>query len=123
MRKTENIRRELLKLVKSIDEPAIIYVSSRKNAVQYAQFLQHNDELIALVDLDAFVFAPRELDFVILELILSPAQISVFSKVYKKHHVIPEIIQVRPAYRLLLFYMQILGEADLDEWMNKEALF
>ncbi len=43
MRKTENIRRELLKLVKSIDEPAIIYVSSRKNAVQYAQFLQHND--------------------------------------------------------------------------------
>ena len=91
--------------------------------LRWDQFLQKDGEISALVDLDAFIFAPRELDFVILEYLLSPNQISVFSEVYSKHHAIPDISQVRPAYRLLLFYMQILGETDLEGWMNKEAIF
>jgi len=41
--KTENIRHGLVKLVKSIDEPSIIYVGSRKNAKYYAQLLEQND--------------------------------------------------------------------------------
>jgi len=41
--KTENIRQGMVKLVKSIDEPSIIYVGSRKNAIYYAQMLQQND--------------------------------------------------------------------------------
>ena len=40
--KTENIRQGLVKLVKSIDEPSIIYVGSRKNAIYFAQLLEHN---------------------------------------------------------------------------------
>ena len=91
--------------------------------LRWDQFLQKDDVISALVDLDAFVFAPRELDFVILEYLLFPDQIRIFSDVYSKHHDIPEIKQARPAYLLLLFYMQILGETDLDGWMNREALF
>lgn len=41
--KTENIRQGLVKLVKSIDEPSIIYVGSRKNAKYYAELLRQND--------------------------------------------------------------------------------
>lgn len=41
--KTENIRQGLVKLVKSIDEPSIIYVGSRKNAKYYAQLLEQNN--------------------------------------------------------------------------------
>lgn len=91
--------------------------------LRWDQFLQKGGEMSALVDLDAFVFAPRELDFVILEYLLSPDQVGVFREAYSKLHVIPDIRKVRLAYRLLLFYMQILGETDLVDWMNKEALF
>lgn len=91
--------------------------------LRWDQFLQKDDVITSLVDLDAFVFAPRELDFVILELLLTTAQIKTFSETYEKSHQIPDITPVRPAYRLLLFYMQILGEMDLDEWMNKQILF
>lgn len=91
--------------------------------LRWDQFLQEDGEITALVDLDAFVFAPRELDFVILEYILTPDQVRIFSNSYSKHHAIPDITEIRPAYRLLIFYMQILGETNLDEWMNKEALF
>jgi len=87
------------------------------------QFLEKDNNLSALVDLDSFVYAPRELDFVILEYILSPNQLSTFKQTYSKSHMIPNIKLVRPAYRLLLFYMEILGENDLEEWMKKPHFF
>ena len=37
--KKEDIRSGMLSLLKSIDEPAIVYVGTRKNTVQYARFL------------------------------------------------------------------------------------
>ncbi len=39
MIKREDIRSSILSLLNSIDEPAIIYVGTRKNTVQYARFL------------------------------------------------------------------------------------
>ncbi len=86
--------------------------------LRWDQFLQADNKLSALIDLDAFVFAPRELDFVLLEYILSPEQLDQFIKLYAQHHLIPDLSKVRPAYRLLLFYMQVLGELDIDAWMN-----
>jgi len=38
--KKEDIRSGMLNLLKSIDEPAIVYVGTRKNTVQYARFLK-----------------------------------------------------------------------------------
>jgi len=37
--KTEDIRSAVLRLVRSIDAPAIVYVGTRKNTIQYARFL------------------------------------------------------------------------------------
>ncbi len=91
--------------------------------LRWDQFLQDSNRLVALVDLDAFVFAPIELDFVILEYILRPNQLELFSLSYAKHHRMPDIKTARPAYRLLLFYMQILGETDIAEWMSREEFF
>ncbi len=42
MHKTQNIRQSIIQLLNSINEPSIIYVGSRKNAIQYARFLQQN---------------------------------------------------------------------------------
>ncbi len=99
--------------------------------LRWDQFLQHDGELIALVDLDAFVLAPRELDFVLLEYILTKEQYDCFTQSYStvfneisdsntntSSNFIPDITKVRPAYRLLLFLMQVLGEQDIDAWMS-----
>jgi len=82
--------------------------------LRWDQFLQQDQKLTALVDLDAFVFAPRELDFVLLEFILEKEQFAAFLKVYSQAHTIPDITEVRPAYRLLLFLMQVQGELDIE---------
>ena len=91
--------------------------------LRWDQFWQQDNSITALVDLDAFVYAPRELDFVILEYLLTSNQVSFFKETYVKQHAIPNLNESRLAYRLLLFYMQILGETDLDVWMNRKALF
>jgi hypothetical protein len=91
--------------------------------LRWDQFLYNDNRITALVDLDAFVFAPRELDFVILEYIFSADQMKIFSEFYSRKLTIPDLKSIRPAYRLLLFYMKILGEKDLDTWMNKEVVF
>ena len=91
--------------------------------LRWDQFHQHQGDLYALVDLDAFVLAPRELEFVLLEYILTAEQIPDFIDIYSSYHGIPDISQVRPAYRLLLFLMEVLGEGDIQSWMNKEPLF
>lgn len=91
--------------------------------LRWDQFHQCQGELSALLDLDAFVLAPRELEFVFLEYILTAEQCSHFKKIYSNHHAVPELSNVRPAYRLLLFLMQVLGENNIQAWMNKENHF
>ena len=92
--------------------------------LRWDQFLitKDNAELI-LLDLDAFVRAPRELEFVLLEYLLDKQQIECFIKIYSKHHTIPDLKYARSAYRLLLFFMEVLGEQDIDKWMDVELYF
>ncbi len=87
--------------------------------LRWDQFLQQEGKLTALVDLDAFVLAPVELDFVLLEYLLTDKELAVFIEIYRKVHPVPDIQQVRPVYRLLLFLMNVLGEQDVEKWMNK----
>ena len=42
IQKTENVRGRILQLIKSVDEPIIIYVGTRKSTFQYQQFLNFN---------------------------------------------------------------------------------
>jgi hypothetical protein len=72
---------------------------------------------LALIDLDAFVIAPRALDLVLLEYLLTPAQLALFKQHYT--HTWPEHNENTPCYQLLLFLMNVLGETNLATWMQR----
>jgi len=89
--------------------------------LRWDQFLVSNNEEMILLDLDAFVLAPRELDLVLLEYLLNKQQMEWFVTRYSEQQDIPNLDIVRPIYRLLLFYMQVLGEQDINNWMERPA--
>jgi aminoglycoside phosphotransferase (APT) family kinase protein len=91
--------------------------------LRWDQFLQQNGELSALVDLDAFVIGPRELELVLLEYILTVQQAEQFKRQYQQYQMIPDLSDVRTAYRLLLFLMNVLGESSLKNWLEVPAKF
>lgn len=91
--------------------------------LRWDQFLQQNGSLSALVDLDAFVYGPRELELVLLEYLLDDQQAILFAEQYQKTHSIADLTQVRKPYRLLLFMMNVLAEKDVDAWMQAPTRF
>ena len=91
--------------------------------LRWDQFLQQNGNLSALVDLDAFVYGPRELELVLLEYLLNEQQAILFAEHYQKIHSLPDLTQVRKPYRLLLFMMNVLGEKDVNVWMDASTRF
>jgi len=78
-----------------------------------------NADELALVDLDAFVIAPRSLDLVLLEYVLTPKQLALFKHHYVATHPWPDDSKQKPLYQLLLFLMNVLGETDLENWMSR----
>jgi hypothetical protein len=93
--------------------------------LRWDQFLVQDGKVTALVDLDAFVIAPIELDFVLLEYLMTAEQLAVWQKAYCEcGGYVPHIShQVRVVYRKLLFAMQVLGEIDVKAWLNHPAYF
>ncbi len=91
--------------------------------LRWDQFLCDEGRLSALVDLDAFVYAPRELELVLLEYILDWQQAALFIAHYQQTHSLPDLSKVRTAYRLLLFMMNVLGEQDIEVWMQSPKRF
>lgn len=91
--------------------------------LRWDQFLTDSENLTGLVDLDAFVYADRALEFVILEYLLTEQQAETFKTVYLRNQTIPGLTLCRPIYRQLLFLMNILGEKSLDTWMQAPQRF
>ncbi|MDG4811501.1 hypothetical protein P8629_00640 [Hydrogenovibrio sp. 3SP14C1] len=91
--------------------------------LRWDQFLQLDGRLTALTDLDALVFGPVELDWVLLEFLLTPEQAQVFCVEYARHHPIPAISDVRAVYRMMLFLMNVLGEKNYQAWRDQPRLF
>ena len=91
--------------------------------LRWDQFLMQNGVLHALVDLDAIVYGPRTLELVLLEYLLEPTQAEDFIAEYQHYHAIPDLTAVRLPYRLLLFMMHVLGETDLNSWLNHPERF
>ncbi len=90
---------------------------------RWDQLRQCDDDTYAIVDLDAFVRAPRELEWVLLEYLLSPQQAKLFVEVYTQYQPIPDLSACRLSYRLLLFLMNVLGETQLQDWLDRPVLF
>lgn len=91
--------------------------------LRWDQFLQLDGTLTALTDLDALVFGPVELDWVLLEYLLTPEQAQAFCVEYERHHSIPAIADVRSVYRMMLFLMNVLGEKNYQAWRDQPRLF
>lgn len=90
--------------------------------LRWDQFLTQ-EATLALVDLDAIVYGPRTLEFVLLEYLLDETQAACFVNTYQRYLPVPDLSAVRLAYRLLLFLMNVLGETDLKKWMAAPERF
>ena len=80
---------------------------------------------MGVYDLDAYVAAPVELDFVMLEYLLDKQQLDIFVEVYSKQKgmTIPNLDQVRSVYRHLFFIVNALGESDYQKWQSHPTYF
>jgi hypothetical protein len=107
-------------------------VLTQANAIQESEFspimldlrwdqfrtLEQSNQL-ALIDLDAFVIGPRTLELVLLEYVLTEQQLALFKVTYTQMNNWPDYSAQKVSYQLLLFLMQVLGEADLVSWMKR----
>jgi len=91
--------------------------------LRWDQFMGDSTKLTGLVDLDAFVFGAVELEFVILEYLLDEQQAEVFKKAYQQFGGVPALNACREVYRVLLYFMNILGEESFDAWMQAPTRF
>ncbi|MCX4187270.1 phosphotransferase [Methylophaga sp. OBS4] len=91
--------------------------------LRWDQFLHRQGKITALVDLDAFVIGPREMELVLLEYLLDEQQAQLFSDIYQRYLDLPDLSNQRLSYRLLLFMMNVLGEIGIDKWMQAPVKF
>lgn len=87
--------------------------------LRWDQLRYCDDQALALIDLDAFVIAPKNLDLVLIANLLSPAQWRLFKQQYEMVLAWPDYSQQQPCYQLLLFLMQVFGETNLARWMKR----
>lgn len=114
----EPLVKEVLAHAKSIQETDFVPVmlDLRWDQLRLSDAGNH---ALALIDLDAFVIAPRALDLILLEYVLTPTQLIIFKGHYTETHRWPDHNANTPCYQLLLFLMNVLGESDLEKWMRR----
>lgn len=85
--------------------------------LRWDQFRLLPDGQLAVIDLDAFVTAPAQLELTLLEYLLDARQADIFAHTYSRFLPLSLNAQEREVYRLLLFLMHVLGEQDVNQWM------
>lgn len=117
---SQPLLREMLAQANIIEETEFVpmMVDLRWDQLRHLQDKGLDDESLALIDLDAFVIGPKNLDLVLLSYVLTPAQLVLFKREYSKTHPWPDAAQT-PCYQLLLFLLRVLGETDLTKWMKQ----
>ncbi|GIP40161.1 hypothetical protein J31TS4_34410 [Paenibacillus sp. J31TS4] len=88
-----------------------------------SQFLAEQGRLSAIVDIEAYVAAPRELDFIGLEYLLKEEDLRPFLAGYTAILPIPELSACRKVYRYLYRLLGVQGSVDLEEWLAQPELF
>ncbi|WP_432355584.1 phosphotransferase [Sporosarcina sp. A2] len=120
----DEIRIKLPKMIKLAGEiPIPQFASFVLVDMDPTQFLSNNKELTGLVDTEAYVMAPRELDFVGLEYILDKNSIKDFIIGYERIMEIPDLKSSRIPYRYLYRLLSVQGSVDIDVWLNHDELF
>lgn len=91
--------------------------------VDATQFLTADARISALVDTEAYVVAPRTLDFVGYEYELDAGGAAAFTAGYRTLLPLPALGAVRPIYRYLYRLLGVQGPMPLDEWLAWPILF
>ncbi|QCU90567.1 phosphotransferase [Thiomicrorhabdus sediminis] len=112
-------------LIEQLDSIAIERVVPLMMDLRWDQLAVDNGSLSGIYDLDAFVAAPVEFDFVILEYLLDKIELERFISVYsaKSDMAVPALKNVRQVYRTVLYLMNVLGEEDYQRWMQQPHFF
>ena len=87
------------------------------------QFLSNSKVITGLVDTEAYVIAPRELDFIGLEYVLDEKAAMNFKIGYENVMEIPNLTKCRTIYRYLYRLLSVQGSVDIDDWINHKTLF
>ncbi|WP_044747760.1 phosphotransferase [Bacillus alveayuensis] len=109
---------EILKEIRVPDYSTFVLVD-----MDPTQFLSDGKAITGLVDTEAYVIAPREMDFIGLEYILDKKAAAAFKEGYEKVMKIPDLTEYRLPYRYLYRLLSVQGSVDLDHWLNQEILF
>lgn len=91
--------------------------------IDATQFLSEGGRITALVDTEALVIGPRELDFLALEYVFGVGEAAAFARGYAEVLPLPDLSGFRPVYRYLQRLMEVQGDAPIDEWMNQPEVF
>ena len=120
----EPIKSKLDEIYNFIDElPSPEYSSFVLVDMDPTQFLSNKNVITGLVDTEAYVIAPRELDFIGLEYVLDEESAKEFKSGYEKIMAIPDLTKCRYPYRYLYRLLSVQGKVDLDVWLNHKILF
>ncbi|MGG1635221.1 phosphotransferase [Paenibacillus sp. FSL K6-3182] len=88
------------------------------------QFLSNGERVSAIVDTEAYVLGPREMDLIAIECSLDEAGAHYFRKGYAEVLPFPDLLQVRELYRYFFCLLEIKGPAfDYHKWMSFPQLF
>ncbi len=87
------------------------------------QFLTNGKMITGLVDTEAYVKGPRELDLIALEYVLDKESAHYFIQGYQSILDIPDLTICRMPYRYLYRLIEIQGREDLDDWLNHPTFF
>lgn len=87
------------------------------------QFLSNEKIITGLVDTEAYVIAPRELDFIGLEYVLDEKSAKEFKSGYEKIMEIPDLKKCRKPYRYLYRLLSVQGKVDINDWLNHKVFF
>ncbi|MEU3787839.1 phosphotransferase [Streptomyces sp900129855] len=88
-----------------------------------SQFLVRNHRISAVVDLDAYMVGPRELDFSCLELFLDDRSAELIHRGYGQVLPPPLMRPVRRLYRYFMWLLTVGPNSDLDAHMRQPHLF
>lgn len=88
------------------------------------QFLQQESRIAAMIDVDAYVVGPRELDFICLEFFVDGRASGLISQGYREIGPLPRLDQVRPVYRYLFRLLTMIPtHLDIENWATWPEAF
>lgn len=87
------------------------------------QFLSDGTTITGLIDTEAYAVAPRELDFIGLEYVLTEKEAHAFKSGYETIMSIPQLEEYRQPYRYLYRLLSVQGNVELKKWLSHPSYF